>query len=110
MKIERYDDETDEEWDERLGEEIADADNYITTRYFVERDSYNETQFIVNYVTPNAFTWKEHPEGPFTCKQIMEWKEKYHLWEKLMSLSTEIKSLDELFQWIIENMTVVSKQ
>ncbi len=110
MKIERYKDETDEEWDERLAEEVSVANDYKTTLYFVKEDSYNEEQIIINYIAPDAWTWKEHPEGPFSCKQIMEWKQKYHLWEGLMELSSTIKSLDELLQWLVEHMTVVSKQ
>jgi len=108
MKIERYDDETDEEWDERLGEEIANADDYVKSQYFVQRDPYNEENVIINYIPPDAFSWKEHPEGPFSCKQIMEWKHKYHLWEELMRLGSEIKSFDALFQWIVDHITVDS--
>jgi hypothetical protein len=110
MKIERYEDETDEEWDERLAEEISNADDYTKSQYFVERDPYNEENIIINYVTPDAFSWKEHPEGPFSCKQIMEWKQKYHLWEKLMSFGSEAEALADFLQWLFEHITVGEEQ
>jgi len=106
MKIERFEDETDEEWDERLAEEITMADDYKTAKYFVKDDPSDEQQIIINYIAPNSWTWKEHPEGPFTCKQIMEWKQKYHLWEELMRLGSEAKPLNDLLQWLIEHVTV----
>ena len=108
MKIERYDNETDEEWDDRLAEEVSVANDYKDVDYFVQRDPCDEHRIIINYIYPGAWTWKEHPEGPFTCKQIMEWKHKYHLWEELMRLGSEIKSFDALFQWIVDHITIDS--
>lgn len=83
MKVERWEEETDEEWAERLAEEIAIADNTETTHYFVERDPYDEEGIIINYVGGNAITWKEHPEGPFKATQIIEWKNKSAGWDEV---------------------------
>lgn len=83
MKIERQEGETDAEWDERLAEEIAMANNSETTHYFVERDPYDEAGVIINYVGGNAMTWKEHPEGPFKATLIIEWKNKAEQWDKV---------------------------
>ncbi len=76
MRIERWEEETDEEWAERLAGEIAIADNTEISKYFVERAPYDETRLIINYIVEKSWTWKEHPEGPFTAKQIIEWKNK----------------------------------
>ena len=76
MKVERYENETDEDWAERLAYETAIADDTETTQYFVVDDPYNEDGFVVNYVGEDSMTWTEHPEGPFTCKQVLEWKKK----------------------------------
>jgi len=84
MKIERHEDETDEDWAERLAYEIEIANNTETTQYFVERDSYNEDNIIINYCGKDRFTWKEHPEGPFSCKQILEWKHSHDAIKKLI--------------------------
>jgi len=50
MKVERWEEETDEEWAERLAEEIAIADNTYLSKYFVERDPYEEKVVIINYI------------------------------------------------------------
>ena len=76
MKIERYENETDEDWAERLAYETGIANDTETTIYFVEDDPDQEDSFIINYVGKDSMTWKEHPEGPFTCKQVLEWKNK----------------------------------
>lgn len=76
VKIERRKDESDEDWAERLTEETAIANDTETTQYFVEDDPYQEDGFIVNYVGKDSMTWKEYPEGPFTCKQVLIWKKK----------------------------------
>ena len=84
MKVERWEEETDEEWAERLAEEIAIANNTETSKYFVERDSYTEDGVIINYVGEDSWTWKEHPESPFRASQIIEWKAKAKKWDELM--------------------------
>jgi len=76
VKIERWEEETDEDWAERLAEETVIANDTETTKYFVEDDPYNEDSFVVNYVGKDSMIWKEHPEGPFKCKQVVEWKKK----------------------------------
>lgn len=91
VKIERWEKETDEEWAERLAEETAIANDTETTLYFVEDDPYNEDRFIVNYVEKDSMTWKEHPEGPFTCKQVLEWKKKA---ENLKAIKNKVAEWD----------------
>ena len=81
MKVERWEEETDENWAERLAEEIELANATETTQYFVERDPYDEENFIINYIGEDGWTWKEHPEGPFSCKQVLEWKLKAEKWD-----------------------------
>jgi len=76
MKVERYENETDTEWAERLAYETMIANDTETTQYFVKDDPYQEDGFIINYVGKDSRTWKEHPEGSFTCKQILDWKKK----------------------------------
>ena len=80
-KVERWEEETDKDWAERLAEETMIANDTETTQYFVEDDPYQEDSFIINYVGKDSMTWKEHPEGLFTCKQVLEWKKKaeFHL-------------------------------
>jgi len=74
MKVERWEEESDEEWTQRLAEETALANDVETTKYFVERDPYEEDGIIINYIGETGWTWKEHPEGPFKAKQILGWK------------------------------------
>jgi len=81
MKVERWEDETDEDWAERLAEEIEIANNTETTKYFVERDPYEEDGIIIYYIGEDGWTWKEHPEGPFKASQIIDWKNKAEKWE-----------------------------
>ena len=83
MKVERWEEETDEEWAERLAEEIATANDTEISKYFVERDTYSDDAIIVNYIVEKSWTWKEHPEGPFTAKQIIEWKNKAEKMDRL---------------------------
>jgi len=66
MKIERWEEETDEDWAERLADETALANNAETSKYFVERDPYDEAGVIINYIQEKAWTWKEHPEGIYS--------------------------------------------
>ena len=79
MKVERWEEESDEEWAERLVYETAIANNTETTLYMVHRDPYEEDGFIINYVGETSMTWKEHPEGPFKAVQILGWKNKAEL-------------------------------
>ena len=81
-KVERWEDETDEDWATRLAEEIKHANNTVESKYFVERNPYNEEEFIINYVRVDGWTWKEHPEGPFSAKQVLEWKNKAEEYDK----------------------------
>lgn len=83
MKIERWEEESDEEWAVRLADEIALANNTEVSQYFVERDSYTDDGIIINYIGEDGWTWKEHPEGVFKAKQIIEWKNKAEKWGKL---------------------------
>ncbi len=83
MKIERWEEETDEEWNKRLAEETAIANNTETTKYFIKDDPTDETQFIINYVGEDGLIWKEHPEGPFNAKQVLEWKKKAEMWDEI---------------------------
>lgn len=99
MKVERQEGETDEEWAERLAEEIAKANNVETTQYFVERDPYAEDAVIINYIGEDGWTWKEHPEGSFTASQIIEWKNKA---EKFGRLFPSLKYLAEHTDKIID--------
>lgn len=84
MKIERWEEETDEDWAARLSEEITLANNTEICRYFVERDSYAEDGVIINYIGELGWTWKEHPEGPFKANQILEWKNKAERWDNYL--------------------------
>lgn len=99
MKIERQEKETDEEWAERLTEEMAIANNTEISKYFVERDSYAEDAIIINYIGEDSWTWKEHPEGPFTANQIIVWKNKA---EKFDRLFPSLKYLAEHTDKIID--------
>lgn len=76
MKVTRWENETDKEWNERLTEETVIANNTETTNYFITRDPRDETQFIIHYVSEERMTWKEHPDSPFNAKQVLEWKKK----------------------------------
>jgi len=76
MKVERHENETEEDWAERLTYETAIANDTETTQYFVEDDPSQEDSFIINYVGKDSMTWKDHPEGPFTCRQVLIWKKK----------------------------------
>jgi len=102
MKIERWEEETDEDWAERLADETALANNAETSKYFVERDPYDEAGVIINYIQEKAWTWKEHPEGPFTAKQIIEWKnttEKFNiLFPSLEYLATHADRIVAILQ------------
>ena len=92
MKVERWEEESDEDWAERLAEEITLANNTETTKYFVERDPYDEEEIIIHYIGETGWTWKEHPEGPFKVTQILEWKntaEKLPIYEKQFRHMTE---------------------
>ena len=107
MKIERREEETDEDWAERLAYEIEIANNTETTQYFVERDPYDESGIIINYIGEDRWTWKEHPEGPFNCKQILEWKRCYdvvvpELEIKLFNAMMELKQLRSSKEKVIE--------
>lgn len=83
MKIERWEEESEEEWAERLAEEIALANDTETSQYFVNRDPYDEAGVIVNYIGKDGWMWKEHPEGPFTAKQIIGWKNEAEKFDRL---------------------------
>lgn len=100
VKIERWEKETDEEWAERLAYETAIANDTETTLYFVEDDPYNEDGFIVNYVGKDSMTWKEHPEGPFTCKQVLEWKKKAAKLEEEPRLVQKVMIHTETGCWV----------
>jgi len=75
-KIERYEDESDEDWAERFAEEMEIANDVEYTQYMVHQDDYEEDRLIIEYVGKDSWTWKEYPEGSFTCKQVLEWKRK----------------------------------
>ena len=81
-KVERWKEETDEDWAERLAEEVALANNTEISRYFIESDPHAEDSIIINYIGELGFTWKEHPQGPFNAKQLLEWKAEAKMWEK----------------------------
>ena len=81
MKVERWEEETDEDWAERLAEETATANDTEVSQYFLERGML-ETELIINYVGSGSM-WKEHPEGPFTCKQVIGWKNKAEKFDRL---------------------------
>lgn len=83
MKIERWENETDEEWTERLTYETAIANNTETTNHYIQRLPEDETQFIIQYVDEGGMVWREHPEGPFNAKQVLEWKKKAEKWDEL---------------------------
>lgn len=98
MKVERWKEETDEDWAERLADEISLANDPSISKYFVERDPYDEEGIIINYIGEKGWTWKEHPEGPFKATQIIEWKRCYDvvvptLQVKLVDLLGEIREL-----------------
>jgi len=92
MKVERWEEESDEDWAERLSEEIESANNTKTNRYFVTYDPYDEESMIINYISENSWTWKEHPEGPFKVTQILEWKKKA---EQLKNAEIAIHGLND---------------
>ena len=83
MKVERWEEESDEEWAERLADEISLANDPNISKYFVERDPYDEEGIIINYIGEKGWTWKEHPEGPFKATQIIEWKMKAEKFDRL---------------------------
>ena len=106
MKVERWEEESDEDWAERLVYETAIANNTETTLYMVHRDPYEEDGFIINYVGETSMTWKEHPEGPFTCKQVLEWKNKA---EQLKYAETAIHLLTDEVVEIRDKLEAVEK-
>jgi len=108
MKVERWEEESDEEWAERLAEEIALANNTETTQYMVHRDPYEEDGIIISYIGETGWTWKEHPEGTFKAAQILEWKNKAELLpiyekqysnmvEHALELEDKLKTIKEAF-------------
>ena len=99
MKVERYGEENDEEWAERLSEAITIADDTEATTYFVERDPMAEDSIIINYSGEGMWSYREHPEGPFTVKQILGWKNKA---EKLDNLLPSLEYLAEHTDKIVE--------
>jgi len=94
VKIERREEETDEEWTERLAEETGIANDTETTQYMVHRDDYEEDGFIIYYVGKDSWTWKEHPDGMFTCKQVLDWKKKAEALP--MTLETLLEEMDRI--------------
>ena len=94
MKVERYENETDTEWAERLAYETMIANDTETTQYFVEDDPYQEDGFIINYVGKDSMTWKDHPEGSFTCKQVLDWKKKAET--RSMSLEALTREMEHI--------------
>jgi len=109
MKVERWEEESDEEWTQRLAEEAALANDVETTKYFVERDPYEEDGIIINYIGETGGTWKEHPEGPFKAKQILGWKndaEKLpiyvkqfrHMTEHALELEDKLEAIENHFK------------
>ena len=110
MKVERWEEESDEEWAGRRAEEIATADNTETTQYFIQQDKMAENSLIINYAGEGAWTYKEHPEGPFTVTQILGWKrgaellpiyeKQYrHMTEHALELTDKLKAIES---YIIE--------
>ena len=83
MKIERWKEESDEEWADRLAEETKIADNAETTKYFFQ-SGYEEDEIILNYVGEDSWTWKEHPEGPFKANRIIGWKNTAEKWDSYL--------------------------
>lgn len=83
MKVERGEEETDEEWAERFAEEIETANNTEISQYFVEQYTQAEDMVIINYIKKDSWTWKEHPEGPFKADQIITWKNKAAKFDRL---------------------------
>lgn len=103
MKVERWEDESDEDWAERLADEIKDANNIETTQYFIQHDPYDEESFIINYNSKDSWSWKEHPEGPFTCKQVLEWKKKAERWDRLLPhMKVIAENADPLINMILQ--------
>jgi len=101
MKVERYEDETDEDWAERLAEETAIANDTETTHYMVHQDSYTEDGLIIEYIGKDSWTWKEHPDGMFTCKQVLDWKKKAEQWDRVKPhLESLVEDWDELMKLI----------
>jgi len=109
MKVERWEKESDEDWAERRAEEIEIANNTKTTQYFVELDPYEEENLIINYIGEEGWTWKEHPEGPFSCKQVLEWKNKAeklpiyekqfkHMTERALELEDKLEAVKKAFE------------
>lgn len=82
MTVERWEEETDEDWAERLAQEMEIANNTETTKYFF-KSGYEEDEIILHYVGVDSWTWKEHPEGPFKASQIIEWKTKAETFDRL---------------------------
>ena len=92
MKVERWEEETDEDWAERLAEEIEIANNTKTAQYYIHLDPDEEDGIIINYIGESGWTWKEHPEGPFKAGQIIDWKNKVEtlsIYEKQFRNMTE---------------------
>ena len=92
MKVERWEEESDEDWAERLAEEIEIANNTKTAQYYIHLDPDEEDGIIINYIGESGWTWKEHPEGPFKAGQIIDWKNKVEtlsIYEKQFRNMTE---------------------
>lgn len=102
MTMERWEEESDEDYAERLSEEIAIADNTETTKYFF-KTGYEEDEIILNYVGEDSWTWKNHPEGPFTAKRIIEWKKNSERWIQMIHAETQsFDTLEVIEKQIIE--------
>lgn len=107
MKVERWEEETDEEWAERLAEEIETANNTEISQYFIEQYTQAEDMVIINYIQKDSWTWKEHPEGPFKADQIIEWKNKA---EQLKYAETAIHLLTDEVVEIRDKLEAIETQ
>ena len=102
--IERYENETDSEWEERLAEEIIIADNLDgSVNHFIETVAGSETEVTINYIQKDMWVWREHPEGNFHVDTILAWKNKAFLWDELCSLSGKLESVGDLIEWLVEH-------
>ena len=102
MKVERWEGESDVDWSERLLEETEIANDIENTQYFVKEHPENEEEFIINYVGKDSWTWKEHPEGPFSCKQVLYWKSKAEKLDRLLpSLQVIAEHADPLIDILL---------
>ena len=68
-----------------------EADDFEKNQYFLERDI-EEDEFKIYYVTPEAFTWKEHPQNPFSLHDVIEWKLKAEKWDEIAPLLPRVVS------------------